>query len=82
MTQSKNNDDSNKLLIRKMKDETSGVVIEEFVGLKRNTYLFLVRGSSDNKKAKWMIEMLLGQWTIKNIKMHCPIIIGWDNQWT
>ena len=52
MTQSKNYDDSNKLLIRKMKDETSGVVIEEFVGLKRNTYLFLVRGSSDNKKAK------------------------------
>ena len=31
MTQSKSYDDSNKLLIRKMKDETSGVVIEEFV---------------------------------------------------
>ena len=81
MTQSKNYDDSNELLIGKMNDETSGVVIEEFVGLKPNTYSFLIGGSSDNKKAKWLIEMLLGQWTIKNIKMHCPIIIGWDNQW-
>ena len=52
MTQSKNYDDSNKLLIRKMKDETSSVVIEGFVALKPNTYLFLVGGSSDNKKAK------------------------------
>ena len=35
-----------------MNDETSGVVIEEFVGLKPNTYSFLIGGSSDNKKAK------------------------------
>ena len=34
MTKSKCYDDSNKLVIGKMQDETGGVAIEEFVGLK------------------------------------------------
>ena len=33
-TKSKYHDDSNKLVIGKMKDEAAGVTIEEFVGLK------------------------------------------------
>ena len=31
-----------KLVVGKMKDQTAGVAIEEFVGLKTNMYLFLV----------------------------------------
>ena len=34
LTKSKYHDDSNKLVIGKMKDETGGAAIEEFVGLK------------------------------------------------
>ena len=44
-------DDSNKLFIRKMKDETGGLANEELVGLKPKMYSFLV-GNSDHKKAK------------------------------
>ena len=46
--------DSNKLVVGKMKDETSGVAIEEFVSLKPKMYLFLVYDSSEHKKAKGM----------------------------
>ena len=35
-----------------MKDETRGVVIEEFVELKAKMYSFLVDGNSEPKKAK------------------------------
>ena len=48
-TKSKYYDNSNKLVIRKMKDETWGVVVEEF--LKPKMYSFLV-DNSEHKKAK------------------------------
>ena len=48
---SKYYDDSNKLVIGKMKDETGGVAIEEFVGLKPKMYSFLV-DNSEHKEAK------------------------------
>ena len=51
LTKSKYYDDSNKLLIGKMKDETGGVAIEKFVGLKTKMYLFLVDDNSEHKKA-------------------------------
>ena len=35
-----------------MKDETAGVAIEEFVGLKRKRYLYLIDNNSERKKAK------------------------------
>ena len=35
-----------------MKDETGGVAIEEFVGLKPKMYSFLVDDNSEHKKAK------------------------------
>ena len=44
--------DSNKLVIGKMKDETGGVAIEEFGGLKPKIYLFLVGDNSEHKKTK------------------------------
>ena len=49
---SKYYDDSNKLVVGKMKDETSGAAIEEFVGLKPKMYSLLVDDSSEHKNAK------------------------------
>ena len=43
-------DGSNKLVNGKMKNETRGVVIEEFVGLKPKMYLFLHKTVSIKKK--------------------------------
>ena len=50
-TKSKYCDDSNKLVIGKMKEKTRGVVIKEFVGLKPKMYSFLV-DNNQHKKAK------------------------------
>ena len=59
-------DNSNKLVIGKMKDETAGIAIEGFVGLKPIIYSYLVYDNSKYKKAKGVnrnvaatIEMLL-----------------------
>ena len=51
-TKSKYCDNSNKLVVDKMKEETDGVAIEEFVGLKPQTYLYLVDDNSEHKKVK------------------------------
>ena len=51
-TKSKYYDNSNKLVVGKMKNETAGVAIEEFVRLKPKMYLYLVDDHSDHKKAK------------------------------
>ena len=51
-TKSKYDDDSNKLVIRKMKDETDGVASEEFLGLKAKMYPSLVDDNSKQKKQK------------------------------
>ena len=51
-TKSKYYDNSNKLVVDKMKEETDGVAIEEFVGLKPQTYLYLVDDNSEHKKVK------------------------------
>ena len=47
---SKYYDDSNKLVVGKMKDETAA--IEKFAGLKPKVYSFLVDDISEHKKAK------------------------------
>ena len=52
LTKSKYYDDSNKLVIGKMKNETAGVNIEGFVGFKPNMYSYLVNDNSEHKKAK------------------------------
>ena len=49
---SKYYNDSNKLVVDEIKDETGGVAIKEFVGLKPKMYLFLVDHSSEHRKAK------------------------------
>ena len=48
---------SNKLVIGKINDETRGVTIEEFVGLKPKMYSFLL-DNSEHKKAKVVNKML------------------------
>ena len=50
-TKSKYYDNLNKLIIGKMEDQTEGVEIEEFVGLRPKIYSFLV-DNSEHKKAK------------------------------
>ena len=47
-TKSKYYNDSNKLVIGKIKDETAGVVIKELVGLKPKMYSFLVHNNSEH----------------------------------
>ena len=49
---SKSYDDSNKLVIGKMKDEAGGAAIEEFVGFKSNIYLFLADNSEQKKRKR------------------------------
>ena len=51
-TKSRYYDDSNKLVIGKMKAETGGVTIEEFVGLKSKMYLLLSEDNIEHKKKK------------------------------
>ena len=58
-TKSKYYDDTNKLVVRKKKDKTGGVVTEEFVGLKPKMYSFLVLDNNEHKKANGMTKVLL-----------------------
>ena len=51
-TKSKYYDNSNKLVIRKVRDETDGVPVEDFVGLKTKMYTILVDNSNEHKKPK------------------------------
>ena len=49
--------DSNKLVVGKMKDETAGVTIKEFVGLKPKMYSFGVDDSTDS-----VMKLLITVW--------------------
>ena len=49
---SKYHDNSSKLVVDKMKDETAGVAIEEFFQLKPKMYSYLVDGYREHKKQR------------------------------
>ena len=51
-TKPKYYDNSSKVVLGKMKDETAGVAIEEFVRSKRKMYSYLIDDNSEHKKAK------------------------------
>ena len=51
-TKSKYYDYSKNLVFGKMKDETAGVAIEDFVGLNPKMYSYLVDDNNEHKKAK------------------------------
>ena len=56
-TKSKYYDNSNKLVLWKMNEETSSFAIEEFVNLKPKMYSFLVDNNREPKKPKaWMLQ--------------------------
>ena len=57
-TESKYHEDSNKLVTGKKKDETRGVAVEIFVGLKPKMYSFLV-GNNAQKKAKGVNKIVI-----------------------
>ena len=58
-TKSQYYDDSNKLLIGKMKDKTGSITIEEFVRLKPKMYPFLV-DNNEHKKVKNIHKNIAG----------------------
>ena len=51
-TKSKYYDNSNKLVVGKMKDETVAAAIEEFAGLKPKIYSYLIDDNSEHIKSK------------------------------
>ena len=57
-------DNSSKIFIGKMNNETVGVLIEKFVGLKPKIYLFL-EDNNEHEKTKGQ------QLVIMNIKTYC-----------
>ena len=82
ISKSKYYDDSSKSVISKIKDETGGVEIKEFIGLKPKMYLFLV-DNSEHKKGKgvnryvvaiishidvWIINVSDSQWIEFKVK--------------
>ena len=51
-TKSKYYNNSNKLVVGKMKDGTAGVAMEQFVGFKPKMYSYLINDNSGIKKKK------------------------------
>ena len=66
-TKSKYYDDSNKLVIGQMKDESGSVAIEEIVGLKSKVYSYLVDDNNKHKRTKSVNRSVVP--TITNIEM-------------
>ena len=67
-------DGSNKWVIGKMKDETAGIAIEEFVGLRPNRYSYLVNDHSEHKKVKGVNKNVVA--TISHNEYNV-----WDIRW-
>ena len=56
-----------------MKDETDGIAIEEFVGLKPKMYSYLVDDNSEHKKAKGVnknVDATISQNECKNVFLN------------
>ena len=64
-SKSKYYDNSNKLAIGNMNDETGGVAIEEFVGLKPKMYSFLI-DNGENKNSNYANKNVIA--TINHIE--------------
>ena len=70
---SKYYDNSNKLVVAKMKDETAVVPIEGFVGLKPKMSSYLVDDNSEHKKAKGVRENIV---PIKSNKEYKDVLLN------
>ena len=56
-----------------MKDETDGIAIEEFIGLKPKMYSYLVDDNSEHKKAKGVnknVDATISQNECKNVFLN------------
>ena len=73
-TKSKYYDDTNKLVVGKMKDETAGVAIKELVGLKSKMYSFLVDESDEHEKTKGVNKIVLA--TIMNTNEYKNVLLN------
>ena len=60
-----------KLVVGKRKDETTDVVIEEFVRLNTKMYSHLVDDNGEHKKVKGISKNLLRQYVIMRLQMFC-----------
>ena len=60
-----------KLVVGKRKDETTNVVIEEFVRLNTKMYSHLVDDNGEHKKVKGISKNLLRQYVIMRLQMFC-----------
>ena len=70
-TKSKYCDNSNKLVVDEVKDETADVAIEEFVGLKPKMYSYLVDDNSQHEKKKGANKNVVATISHNDIKMFC-----------
>ena len=64
-------DDSNKLVVGKMKAERTGIPVKEFAGLKPKMYSFLVVSSIEHKKVKGVNKNVFATIVTKSMKMFC-----------
>ena len=70
-TKSKNYDNSNKLFVGEMEDETAGVPIEEFIELQSKMYSYLVDENSEHKKAKSANKNVVAVISYQEYKIIC-----------
>ena len=61
-------DETNKKVIGKFKDELSGKIMVEFVGLKPKQYAFKVDNGEENKKSKGVKKYVIKKLTINDYK--------------
>ena len=70
-SKSKNYDNSSKLVVGKMKDETGGVAVKEFVVLMPKTCSFLLNDNIEHKKAKSVNENVVEKINHREYKIFC-----------
>ena len=69
-TKSKYYDNWNKSVVGKIKDETSSIATEEFVGLNSKMYSLLVNDKSEYKRAKGMDKNVVATVSHNECKDH------------
>ena len=72
-TKSKYHDNSNKLVVGKMKDKTAGIAIEEFAGLNPKMHSYLVNDNKGHKKAKGVnrnVDMTISHNEYKDVLLN------------
>ena len=74
-------DELNKSAVGKMKEETAGVAITEFAGLKPKMYSFLVDDSGEHKKAKGVNKNVDAAISHNDTKMFYWIRNVWSIRW-